>query len=410
VKYFVYTETYPSRDPASSRQTGIGRYCADLAAGLGEHGDSVVVLTNQEIGDGPAVDPPGVRVHPSGALPRSTGELMARGWELLRLARREQPDFILFGDPLAHRVGSLLPLRLPSPYYPVFYGSELLVMQRVMGRPGASLARLFNRGLTLRYLARAQEAVCISRFTTGLLRQVAPALPARAIVYPCVSDLVLRRRCDPETIADVRAGLAGGSTPLVVLLTVARISERKNQLAVLRAMARLHASSQHRFHYLIVGNVDAPEHLGYREEMTAFIREHDLDRSVSFIPNATDDQKVDYLDACDVFVMLSRTVGTSVEGFGISAIEASCRGRPVLVSDQGGMPETIIPGQTGYAVPPDDVEAITDALAELAASPQRRLALGRAGQAFASGEFTPWASAARLRAQLMDRAQASRDR
>ncbi|MBA3317313.1 MAG: glycosyltransferase family 4 protein [Gemmatimonadales bacterium] len=405
MKYLIYTETYPSRDPASSRQTGIGRYCADLAAGLGEHGDSVVVLTNQEIGDRPTVDPPGVRVLSSGARPRSTGGLIARGWALLRLARREQPDFILLGDPLAHRVGSFLPVRLPSPYYPVFYGSELLAMRRVVGPPGPSPARRLNRGLTLRYLAGARDAVCISRFTAGLLRQVAPALPARAIVYPCVSDHVLKRRCDPETVADIRGGLTGGSTPPVVLLTVARIGDRKNQLAVLRAMARLHASSQHRFHYFIVGNVDAQDHLGYFEEMTAFIQAQDLERWVTFVPNATDDRKVDYIDACDVFVMLSRTVGTSVEGFGISAIEASCRGRPVLVSDQGGMPETIVPGRTGYAVPPDEVDAIADALAELAASPARRLALGRAGREFASAEFTPRASAARLRAQLVGGAQ-----
>jgi len=94
--------------------------------------------------------------------------------------------------------------------------------------------------------------------------------------------------------------------------------------------------------------------------------------------------------------MLSRTVGPSVEGFGISVIEASCRGKPVVVSDEGGMPETILEGRTGYAVPPGDAAAAARALGALA-DPGTRQRLGAAGRAFARAEFTPRASAERLR-------------
>jgi glycosyltransferase involved in cell wall biosynthesis len=121
---------------------------------------------------------------------------------------------------------------------------------------------------------------------------------------------------------------------------------------------------------------------------------------VSFVANATDEEKVDYFDACDVFAMLSRTVGTSVEGFGISAIEASCRGKPVLVSDQGGMPETIVPGRTGLSVPPDDTKAIADALARWGADPELRARVGEAGCRHTRAEFTPVATARHLQQHL----------
>jgi phosphatidylinositol alpha-1,6-mannosyltransferase len=120
-----------------------------------------------------------------------------------------------------------------------------------------------------------------------------------------------------------------------------------------------------------------------------------LQNSVTIVDHATDEEKVRYIDACDVFVMLSRTVGDSVEGFGISVIEASCRGKPVIVSDQGGMPETVIDGTTGRVVP-DNVTALAQALIELAENPTLRTEWGEAGRRFARENFTPASSAAQL--------------
>ena len=98
--------------------------------------------------------------------------------------------------------------------------------------------------------------------------------------------------------------------------------------------------------------------------------------------------------------MLSRTVGASVEGFGISVIEASARGKPVIVSDQGGMPETIVEGVTGTAVPPDDVPRIAAELAALARDPARRAAWGEAGRRRTLADFTPTATAGVLHARV----------
>lgn len=404
MRFLLYTETYPSRDPKSSRQTGIGRYCADLAAGLVELRQSVVVLTNTDIGTGEASSD-GVRVLARGEVPSSLRSLVSRGRLLDRTVRSESPDHILVGDPLSHRVISLRGSRPSVPYRPLFYGSEVLAMERLLRSSGSSPGAWLARALTRRYLREAEEAVCISEYTARLVQRVAPDMRSDCIVYPSVSGLVLTHRADPAFGARLRQRLQeAGSPPPTLVLTVARISDRKNQLGVLQALARLRADTPLGFHYLIVGNVDAEGHRGYHDDLTAFIHANGLERAVSFIPNATDEEKVDYLDACDIFVMLSRTVGTSVEGFGISAIEASCRGKPVLVSDQGGMPETIIPGRTGVAVSPDATEEIARVLAEWGADPTLRLTMGSAGRAHSRAEFTPRATAARLLAHVERRA------
>jgi len=76
------------------------------------------------------------------------------------------------------------------------------------------------------------------------------------------------------------------------------------------------------------------------------------------------------------------------EGFGMVALEAMERGRPVIASDVGGLPEIVADGQTGMLVPSGDVEALARAIAELAGDPVRAAELGAAGRVRALQEFS----------------------
>jgi glycosyltransferase involved in cell wall biosynthesis len=403
MKYLVYTETFPSRDPASPRQTGIGRYCHDLASGLTSLGQDVLVVTNSSIGPVAAGTEEPFRVIAHGEEPTASLARLRRGAEVARISAAESPDVILVGDPGAHRVCSRFSSRLLGRCWPIYYGTELLGLEPLLRRPGVSPARWLRGVATRRYLGKVAGRICISRYTANLLRRVTPGRTADCIVYPTASELVLHHSSDPRFSGELRCRIAGEGEVPAILLTVARISERKNQLGVLEAIALLHRSSRARFHYLVVGNVDSPQHAGYLDSMRAYVRENGLERSVTLVSNASDEEKVAYLDACDVFVMLSRTVGSSVEGFGISVVEASCRGKPVVVSDEGGMPETVLDGQTGYAVPPADTGAVAAALEKLALDPALRTRMGGAGREFARREFTPLASARRLHDHLVTR-------
>jgi glycosyltransferase involved in cell wall biosynthesis len=388
MRYLIYTETFPSRTPNATRQTGIGRYCADLAAGLVSLGHEVVVLTNDAVGAGPAAEPYAVRL--LGRAPRTPLEMLRRGGEVSRAVRVAAPDYVLVGDPVAHRVIGMRPRgALDVPVCPVLYGSEL-VAWRAWQR-SRSLRTLLRRWWLSRYLSGAYTHICISRFTQRLLREVAPGLGEGCLVYPSVSELFLRR--------PLRQQPAAGA-PLT-LLTIARISERKNQLGVLQALAHLRRNGGPAWRYLILGNVDAESHRPYLAEMERFIAANGLTGAVTIIGNSTDEEKIDYIDACDASIMLSQSAGGSIEGFGIAVIEAACRAKPVVVSDQGGMPETIIEGVTGFAVPPADTARVAQVLAQLASDPGLRTTMGAAGRRFTLENFTPAATAAGLHTQLL---------
>ncbi len=52
----------------------------------------------------------------------------------------------------------------------------------------------------------------------------------------------------------------------------------------------------------------------------------------------------------------------SIEEFGIVAVEAQAAGCPVIAADGGGAQETVRPDETGWLVPPDDVDALSATL------------------------------------------------
>jgi glycosyltransferase involved in cell wall biosynthesis len=77
------------------------------------------------------------------------------------------------------------------------------------------------------------------------------------------------------------------------------------------------------------------------------------------------------------------------EGFGMVALEAMERARPVIVSAVGGLPEIVADGETGLVVPPADAEALAGAIAALAGDLPRASEMGRAARERALAEFTP---------------------
>ena len=68
------------------------------------------------------------------------------------------------------------------------------------------------------------------------------------------------------------------------------------------------------------------------------------------------------------------------EGFGMVALEAMERGRAVIASDVGGLPEIVVDGETGLIVPRADQDGLARAIVELASDLPRAAAMGQAGR------------------------------
>ena len=82
------------------------------------------------------------------------------------------------------------------------------------------------------------------------------------------------------------------------------------------------------------------------------------------------------LPAADLFVLASRN-----EGMGRAVVEALALSLPVIATTVGGLPEVLEEGRSGLLVPPDDEQALADAMGRVADDPQAARALGRRGRA-----------------------------
>lgn len=98
---------------------------------------------------------------------------------------------------------------------------------------------------------------------------------------------------------------------------------------------------------------------------------------VEFVGQVPHAQVPQALASLDIYVALSRS---DSESFGVAIIEAGAAGRPVVVSNAGGLPEVTVHGVTGLVVPREHPLAAADAMEQLLLDADLRQQMGRAAQ------------------------------
>jgi glycosyltransferase involved in cell wall biosynthesis len=88
-------------------------------------------------------------------------------------------------------------------------------------------------------------------------------------------------------------------------------------------------------------------------------------------------------DVAPLFAAFDAVTLTSAnEGTPVTLIEALAAGRPVVATDVGGVADVVRDGESGFLVPPGDVDQIADRLARLAGDEGLRRAFGERGRAY----------------------------
>ncbi len=171
----------------------------------------------------------------------------------------------------------------------------------------------------------------------------------------------------------------------LILLNVARVAPQKGLLYALRAMPAI--MRQYPLVQLI--SVGATSDARWTTELK---REAEaLGVADHFHLLGAQQNVVDYLRACDVFVFPSL-----YEGLGIALIEAMAAGCVCVATDTGPIPEVIQNGKDGILVPTADPDALARAVCDLLSDPVRRSQLAAAAKQTAFTRFQPKKQAERL--------------
>ncbi len=139
------------------------------------------------------------------------------------------------------------------------------------------------------------------------------------------------------------------------LITVSRLDGRKSHQNILMTVKNLLPKFPN-LKYVSIGDGDE------KKNLLKLRKELGLENSVELLLKSTEQEKVALLEASNVFVMPSVIYKKSVEGFGITYIEAASYGKPSIGGIYGGEGDAIKSGQTGYLCNGNDLNAIYDTL------------------------------------------------
>ena len=328
---------------------GIASFASALAqqfAAVGHHVDVFCQDRSRQCCDEANPDPTGIRFvrYTLPRHPRLAKLSLCTSWvaKATRLLRRNAYDRVIVVDPAN---GLLMPAvrKLTGVNYDlVLHGSELL-------RYGGH--RLV-RGQLVRAIRSAEAIWCNSSYTSRMSKEFS-GMPGE-VVY-CGADESFFQTPPDETALDQLRSRYGIGDDDLVLGTIARLDERKGQDVTLRAIADL-AGGHPQLKYLIGGR--GP----YRQQLEALCDELGLNDRVVICGELDDDELISHYDLLDLFVMPNRQLAGTVEGFGISFIEAAARGVPSIGVNNGGVADAIS-RQSGHLLSSASPDELNDVLA-----------------------------------------------
>ncbi len=278
---------------------------------------------------------------------------------LFKVLQTEQPDviqaFLFWANVAARACGRILRA------FPVIssYHDEVVSEGRLM--------RLLDR-LTLQW---TQTIVCCSEAVRRSVDLQIGETGNRCTIIPFGVDVDYLKNAEAATRQELGLREEG-----LVIGTVCRLVEPKKGLSVLlKAMGELkHRHGKPPCQLLIVG--DGPS----RSMLEELCERLGLTAWVVFAGTRRDIPRV--LHSLDVFVLSSL-----YEGFGIAILEAMAAGKPVIATHVGGIPEFVVPGETGVLVEPGNSASLADAIEGLLADSEQARHMGIKGQDRAQRQF-----------------------
>jgi glycosyltransferase involved in cell wall biosynthesis len=227
-------------------------------------------------------------------------------------------------------------------------------------------------------MARGDRVIAISDFVADHAASVYGVGRERLRTIPRGVDLEIfdPNRVGAQRIINLaRQWRLPDGVPVVML--PGRLTRWKGGLDFVEAVAKLGRSD------ICCVLVGSEQHHGFRRELEAEIRENGL-AGLFRIVGECRDMPAAYMLA-DVVVSASR----DPEGFGRIIVEAQAMGRPVVATDHGGARETIVPGITGWLVPPRDPTALARAIGEaLSITGEERQQLAQRSIAHIAARYT----------------------
>jgi len=159
-----------------------------------------------------------------------------------------------------------------------------------------------------------------------------------------------------------------------ILVTVGRLHKQKGHAYLLHAISMVEKEMP-RLKLLIIGEGEEENNLKILAETL------DLTDKIIFAGLRYDVEKI--LPVAGLFILPSLWEGTPNV-----LLEAMAARKPVIATEVGGIPEVVVHGRTGILVPPEDSDALANAIKNLLKDKLKAEEMGKAGRLRVEEHFT----------------------
>jgi glycosyltransferase involved in cell wall biosynthesis len=347
-----------------------------------DHGDAVTLITGPALGpEGSLMDRArqcGFRIVEMDSMRRSIHPW--RDWQayrqLIRVLRELKPDIVHTHSSKAGIIGRAAAAKLGIPVVHTIHGASF-------HRGQSALAfRVYQ--MLERYVARWTDAF-ISVCDSLTAQYVAAGIASEDLFTTVYSGMEVEPFLNPpRPREEVRAEL-GLAHEHVAIAKVGRLFHLKGHEYLIQA-ARQVVDQHPNVRLVLIG--DGILRQQFKQQIA------DLGLTEHFILTGLvpPDRIPELINACDI------VAHTSVwEGLARVLPQGLLAGKPVVSYDIDGAPEVVVPGETGFLLPVESIDELSDALCQLVASPALRQSMGETGRARCRETFCHHFMTARIR-------------
>ena len=280
-------------------------------------------------------------------------------WDLVRRGRSDPRPLLLLARWLRSGEVDLINAFMPLPAFYSILARQMAGRGRVVAALRGNLS-LYRRQVRLYGTWAYKHADVMVANSNTARSQLLTDLKIdsdRALYIPNGLDMIRFSPVDDQARSALRRRLGWPASRRIVL-TVANFSGVKNHLGILHALESLDViRSPLRFCW--AGPLRPPDGLlGIRER----IAQLNLTDAIQILGPRND--VVDLYRASDVLLLNSISEGTPNV-----VLEAMACGCPVIATDVSDVSQYVLPGRTGWLIPPDDPQALRGVLGEVSTTP-----------------------------------------
>jgi glycosyltransferase involved in cell wall biosynthesis len=362
-------QAVPRLDAGGSEQAAV-----EIAEALTRAGATALVAT--EGGRmATAITEGGGEIIPLPVASKNPLTILANARRLARLIEERSVDLVHARSRAPAWSAFLAARRTRRPFVTTYHGAY--------GDPGP-LKSAYNS-----VMSRGDRVIANSRYTADLIGSRHPAARERIrVIYRGVDEGIFDANAvPPEAVASLRERW-GVAPETKIVLQAARLTGLKGHRDTIEAAFLLAADGALDGAVVIFAG-DAGSGSGYAQDLAALIARHGLEDKVRLVGHCGE------MPAAFLAAQVALVPSLVPETFGRTSIEAQAMGCPVILSDVGALPETIIaPEQdkspfTGWLVPPGDAAALAAKIRlALNLAPEARTVLGTRACKRVAAKFT----------------------